>query len=271
MKKFLSIIMAATLFSSLVACGSSKDASKSTDILTKIKEKGELVVATSPDYPPYEFKILEDGKEKIVGFDIAIAEEIAKDLGVKLTISEMDFKGLLVDLNAGKSDIVMAGMSPDEKRREAVDFSEIYYYSEQAILVTSDKKDELNSLESLKGKKVGVQQGSIQEKIANEQIPDADIVPLVKIPNVVLDLKTGKLDAAIIELPVAEGYVKQFSELAISDAKVQNEDGGAAVAIKKGNEPLVDQVNSTLERLEAEDLINQFVIEANDIASNMIE
>lgn len=288
MKKFFSLIVAATLSLSLVACGISDNSTNNSTTeevssegastnntnsgaVVKIKEKGELVMATSPDYPPYEFKIIEDGKEKIVGFDIAIAEEIAKDIGVNLRILELDFNGLLVSLNANKADMVMAGMTPDEERMKAVDFSDIYYLAEQGIIVPANQKDNLNTLEGLAGKKVGVQKGSVQEKIATEQLPNSKIVSLIKLPNIILDLKAGNLDAAIVELPVAEGYVKQYPELAISDAKVIDETGGSAIAIKKGNTDLVEQINSTIKRLEEEGTIDKYVIEANEIVNNMVE
>ncbi len=291
MKKFISLIVAATLSLSLVACGSSQNdtntSSEGTSVesssnandnsqgdggsISKIKEKGELVMATSPDYPPYEFKIIENGKEKVVGFDIAIAEEIAKDMGVNLNVLELDFNGLLVSLNAGKADMVMAGMTPDEERSKAVDFSEIYYLAQQGIMVNADEKDSLNSLESLAGKKIGVQKGSVQEKIAMEQLPDSKIVSLVKLPNIILELKAGNIDAAIVELPVAEGYVKQYPSLALSDAKVVDETGGSAIAVKKGNQDLVDQINATIKRLQEEGLIDQFVIDANNIVDTMVE
>ena len=291
MKKFLSLVIATTLSLSLVACSSSQNTNESSSqstvssenttdgsnesnnnsALAKIKEKGELIMATSPDYPPYEFKIMEDGKEKVVGFDISIAEEIAKDMGVDLRVLELDFNGLLVSLNANKADIVMAGMTPDEGRVKAVDFSEIYYLAEQGIMVSTDNKDSLNTLESLAGKKVGVQKGSVQEKIATEQLPDAKIVSLVKLPNIILELKAGNIDAAIVELPVAEGYVKQYPDLAISDAKVADETGGSAIAIKKGNQDIVEQVNSTIKRLQDEGLIDKYVVEANEIVNNMVQ
>lgn len=292
MKKFLSLIVATALSFSLVACGSSaksettssteatnndnqaSDDTKteaSNDELAKIKEKGEIVMATSPDYPPYEFKIIENGKEKIVGFDIAIAEEIAKDIGVELRISEIDFNGLLPALNAGKADIVMAGMTPDEERSKAVNFSEIYYLAEQGIMVSTENKDTLNTLESFAGKKIGVQKGSVQEKIAMEQMPDSKIVSLVKLPNIILELKSGNIDAAIVELPVANGYVKQYPDLAISDAKVKDETGGSAIAIKKGNDALTEQINSTIKRLQEEGTIDKYVLEANEIVDGLVE
>lgn len=287
MKKFLTFITTALLSLSLVACGNSEQIEQSTTdtttteqsssntqqktALAKIKEKGELVVATSPDYPPYEFKIIENGKEKVVGFDIAIAEEIAKDIGVNLHILELDFSGLLVSLNANKADMVMAGMTPNAERQKAVDFSDIYYIAEQGILVKAENKDNLSSLESFNGKKIGVQKGSIQEKLATEQLPNSKIISLSKLPNIILDLKAGNIDAAIVEIPVAEGYIKQYPDLALSDAKLKDEDGGSAIAIKKDNQDLVDQVNSTLKRLQEDGSIDRFVFEANEIVNSMVE
>lgn len=280
MKKFISLIFLITLILSLSACTNKGDSiiivadkkgNEKNSIIEKIKERGELIVATSPDYPPYEFKIIEDGKEKVVGFDMAIAEEIAKDMGVSLRILELDFNGLLLSLNSGKADMVMAGMTPDEERAKAVDFSNIYYLAEQGILVPTEQKDNLNTLESFAGKKIGVQKGSVQEKIATSQLKDAKIISLVKLPNIILDLKSGKLDAAIVEIPVAEGYVKQYPELSISEAKVIDEEGGSAIAVKKGNEDLVLQINSTIKRLQDEGAINKFVFEANEIVDNMVE
>lgn len=285
MKKIISLVLATALSLSLVACGSSNQnqTTESTSIeqtsnnqssdskVAKIKEKGELVMATSPDYPPYEFKIIEDGKEKVVGFDINIAEEIAKDMGVKLRVLELDFNALLLSLNSDKADIVMAGMTPNEERVKAIDFSEIYYLADQAIVVPADKKDSLNSIEDLKGKKIGVQKGSVQEQLAMQQLKDSKIIPLIKVPNIILDLKAGNLDAAVIELPVAEGYIKQYPELALSDVKIKDEEGGAAIAIKKGNEDLVQQVNSTINRLQEEGLIDEYVRQANDIVNSMVQ
>lgn len=288
MKKFLTFITTTLLSLSLVACGgSSQQTEQSTTettttqqsssntqqgtALAKIKEKGELIVATSPDYPPYEFKIIENGKEKVVGFDIAIAQEIAKDMGVNLHILELDFNGLLVSLNANKADIVMAGMTPDAEREKAVDFSDIYYVAQQGILIKSENKDTLNSLEDFDGKKIGVQKGSIQEKLATEQLTNSKIISLSKLPNIILDLKAGNIDAAIVEIPVAEGYIKQYPDLALSDAKIKDEVGGSAIAIKKGNQDLVNQINSTLKRLEEDGSIDKFVIEANEIVNGMVE
>lgn len=288
MKKFLSLILAAGLTLSLVACGgttpTNNDAQQSTEAnsesesqstdeknssetggIAAIKERGYLAVATSPDYPPYEFKIIEDGKEKTVGFDIAIVEEVAKDLGVELKLIEMGFDGLLLELKSGNADLVMAGLTPDEERAKEVDFSDIYYNATQSVLVRAEDKDTYTTPESLSGKKIGVQLTSVQEKMAKEQIPDANLVSLNKLPNIIMDLNNGNIDAAVVETPVAQGYVAQFPNLAISSVELVDEQGGSAIAIKKGNTELVEEVNQTIKRLQDEGLIDEFVAEANEL------
>lgn len=278
MKKFLLLIISIMAIFSLVACGQKNDENSSTqeaetsqesisssNIIDDIKSKGYISVATSPDYPPYEFKIVEGGKEKIVGFDIAIAKEIAKDLGVDIKIVEMGFDGILLELQSGNVDLAVAGFSPSEERKKAVDFSDIYYNVSQALIARDENVESFTSFESLAGKKVGVQLASIQENLAKNNIPNANIVSLSKLPNIILDLKNGNIDAALVELPVAKGYVEQFPNLKIAPITIYEETGGSAFAIRKGNQELVDAVNATIERLKNEGLIDQFVIEANEL------
>jgi polar amino acid transport system substrate-binding protein len=228
----------------------------------QIKKAGKIVLGTSPDYPPYEFIKEVDGKSTVVGFDIEIAKEIAKDLGVKLEIKEMDFKGLLGALQAGNIDFVLAGMTPDEERKQSVDFSNVYYAAVQKIVIRAVDKDILTSIESLKGKGIGVQKGAIQEKIAAEQLPGSEAKALGKITDIALALQTKKVDAAIIEGPVANSYANANKDLMVSNIALKTEDAGSAVAVKKGNKELVDEVNKTLDRLAKDKAIEKLVSDA---------
>lgn len=267
MKKLLSLILAATLSFSLVACGENNVTSETEqkDALDKILEKKYITVATSPDYAPYEFKIVEDGKEKTVGFDIDIVNEIAKDLGVELKLVETSLKGVLLDLENGSVDLGMAALSPTPEREKTVDFSDIYYTSSQSILIDSKDLDKYKDLESFAEKKIGVQATSIQEEIAKEQISNAKLVILEKLPQIILDLNAGNIDAAIVETPVAKGYVEQFPNLAIAEVSVVNKGDGSAIAIKKGSPKLVEAVNKTIKRLQDEGLIDEFVVNATEL------
>lgn len=240
-------------------------ANQSQSKVDQIKKAGKLVLGTCADYPPYEFHTMKDGKDQIVGFDIEIAKEIAKDLGVQLEIKDMDFDGLIPSLKTGKIDLVISGMTPTAARMKEVDFSKIYLKADQSVIVRAEDKEKFNTLESLAPVKVGAQTSSIQEKIAKEQIKAKKVTSLGKVTELVLSLKTKKVDAIVIEYPVAKAYVAQEKGLALSNVKVQDPDGGSAVGVQKGSKDLVEIVNKTIDRLLSEDKINKFIDAASVI------
>lgn len=201
LKKMIAVVAVATMAISAIGCGSSsKTEGEKTEgaaveqkadggNLSDIKSKGKLVVGTSADYPPYEFHTMANGKDEIVGFDIDIAKEVAKELGVELEVKDMDFDGLLVALQAGKVDMVFAGMTPTDERKENADFSDIYYTATHRFILRSGEEGSVKSFDDLKGKKIGVQKGSIQEGIAKDNFDEANIKSLAKVTDLVLDLK----------------------------------------------------------------------------------
>lgn len=273
LKKLLALSMITLMTAGFAACGK-KDASSvsaSQNKLSeqakveKIKKAGKLVLGTSADYPPYEFHKSINGTDTIVGFDVEIGKEIAKDLGVQLEIKDMDFKGLLNALDAGTIDIVIAGMTPTDERKQSVDFSNIYYTAQQTLVIRTDDKDKIKSIDDLNGMGLGVQKGSIQEDIAKNQLPKSQAKALGKISDIALALKTKKVDAAIIEGPVATSYVNANKDLTISDIKLKTEDSGSAIAVKKGEKDLVDSINKTLDRLSSSKAIEKFVVDANGL------
>jgi arginine/lysine/histidine transporter system substrate-binding protein len=276
LKKVMAISTIAFMTLGFVACGK-KDAAASNTAqasqnktteqtkVDKIKKAGQLIVGTSADYPPYEFHKSISGNDNIVGFDVEIAKEIAKDLGVKLVIKDMDFKGLLNALESGNIDMVLAGMTPTDERKQSVDFSNIYYTATQTLVVRTEDKDKIKSIQDLDGKGLGVQKGSIQEDIAKNQLPKAQPKALGKISDLALALKTKKVDAAIIESPVASSYVNANKDLIISDVKLKTEDAGSAVAVKKGEQDFVDAINKTLDKLKSSKAIDKMVIDANSL------
>ncbi|HHD2752983.1 TPA: ABC transporter substrate-binding protein [Clostridium perfringens] len=265
-KKILSMAVIGGLTLSLAGCGANaaKGENDSNGKITKIKENGKLVVGLSADYAPYEFHIMKDGKDQIVGFDIDIAKEIANDMGVDLEIKEMDFGAIVQSVKSGAIDLGISGLTPDEKRKEAVDFSDIYYEAEQGILINKNNKDSIKSIEDLKGKKVGAQIGSIQAEIANG-IDGADVKLLDNVNTLILELKTGKLDALIVELPVSKIATEVNEELAIADNVIKDSEGGSAIAIQKGNKDLVDQVNATIKKLKDDGKMDQLVNDAIEL------
>ena len=138
-----------------VGCGNNAEKAENNNVLNSIKESGKLVVGLSADYAPYEFHVIEDGQDKIVGFDVSLAEEIADELDVELEIKEMDFDALITALPAGKIDLIISGMNPTEKRKKAVDFSEIYYTANHGILVKAEDVDKYTDFSDLDGLKIG--------------------------------------------------------------------------------------------------------------------
>lgn len=270
LKKFIAISLVMGTMVSFAACGNKENTAKNTEqttqseVMQKIKKNGKLVLGTSADYPPYEFHKSVNGKDEIVGFDIEIAKQIAKDLGVQLEIKDMKFDGLLAALSQGNVDLIVSGMTPTEERKKNVDFSDVYYTAVQTVIERAADKDKLKTADDLKGKKVGVQKGAIQEEIAKKQLPAAQAVALPKISDLVLSLKNNRVDAVILESPVATSNLKANTDLVFSDIKLTTEDVGSAVAVKKGSSDLVKEINKTLARLKADKSIDKFVTDANN-------
>lgn len=270
-KKIVAVLAVTTIAIGLIGCGSTssndkKDGAAKATALDAIKSKGKLVVGTSADYPPYEFHKQVDGKDQIVGFDIDIAKEVAKDLGVELEVNDMSFDGLLVALQAGKVDMVFAGMTPTDERKQNADFSDIYFTASHRFLVRKGEEAGLTKIEDLKGKKIGVQTGSIQADLAKANFDEGDIKSLAKVTDLVLDLKNKKVDAVLVESTVAEINVQNNPDVTIANFEVKDPDGGAAIAMKKDSPELQAAVNKTVKRLQDANQIKQFIENANKLA-----
>ncbi|WP_035986060.1 transporter substrate-binding domain-containing protein [Leptolyngbya sp. KIOST-1] len=220
---------------------------------------GTLTMATSADYPPYEFIETAGGTEEIVGFDIDIARHIATELGYELEITNMDFNGLIPALQAGRADFVMAGMTPTEERRQNVDFSEVYYEARQTIVFPTGGG--ITSPADLEGKTVGVQLGSIQEGLGQdlaETVPGMTLQSLNRINEIIQELNSGRIDAAIIEDTVAEGFLANNPNL---EAVEIPEEGpaGSAIAFPRGSE-LVEDFNRVLAEMESSGLMEELIV-----------
>ena len=283
MKKFLALLMTMAMVLSLAACGGSKEEAPAQTnepaaaeepaepAITTVTE-GKLTVATSPDFAPYEFYAIdESGNAQLAGFDMALAQYIADYLGLELEVVPMDFDGVLAEVTAGNVDLGMAGLSPDPDRMEAMDFSDIYYQGGQSLVVVQENKDKWASLEELNDPSltIGAQLGSIQYDLAEENTPDADIVQLAKVTDVVSELLGGKLDAGYIETVVAESYAKNYPDLYIA-FDVPYEVEGSAVGVVKGNEALLAGVNEAIAAALADGSMDDFVVQANEKASGEI-
>lgn len=235
--------------------------------------KETLTMITSPDYPPYEFYQTQDGERKIVGFDIDIANYIGKELGFKLKIAQSDFNGLIPALQANRADFVMAGMTPTPQRRQNVDFSIIYYEAKDTIVAS--KSSNLTKPEDLSGKIVGVQLGTIQEQNAKqiaEKVPNLQLKQLNKVPELVQEIKAGRIDAAIVEDTVALGFVKANSDLQFNVIPSIENASGSAIAFPKGSQ-LVKPFNNVLRKMknngELERLSKKWFSASTEVSTNL--
>ncbi len=285
MKKLFALLLALAMTASLAACGSKEEApaeeetvdyaSMSIDDLkaaiTTVTE-GSLTVATSPDFAPYEFYAIdENGEPKLAGFDMDLAQYIADYLGLELEVIPMDFDGTIMELQSGNVDLGMAGYSPDPDRADSMDFSDVYITGGQSFVCVESNKDLFPSLEDANNAdySIGAQVGSIQATLAKENTPDADIVELTKVPDIIAELLTGKLDGAFIETMVAESYATQYPELCLA-LEVPYDAEGSVVGVSKGNAALLEGVNRAIAAAKEDGSFDQYVVNAVDLASGEI-
>ncbi|HHA5738201.1 TPA: ABC transporter permease subunit [Staphylococcus aureus] len=228
----------------------------------KIKERGELRVGLSADYAPMEFEHTVNGKTEYAGVDIDLAKKIAKDNNLKLKIVNMSFDSLLGALKTGKIDIIISGMTSTPERKKQVDFSDSYMVTKNIMLVKKDKVNEYKDIKDFNNKKVGAQKGTEQEKIAQTEIENASITSLSRLPDVILALKSGKVEGAVVEKPVAEAYLKQNPKLGISNVKFNEEEKDTVIAVPKDSPKLLSQINKTIKEVKDKGLIDKYMTNA---------
>ena len=224
----------------------------------KVMKSGELVVGLSADYAPYEFHANVDGEDKIVGFDVSIAQKIADDLGVDLKIEELGFDALLGALKTGKIDLVISGMSITPERLKEVDFTDHYFTVNQRVVVRADDKEKYQTVNDFQGVPVGAQKQTTQEELAKTELVGSKTTSLQKIPDIVMNLKNKKIDAAVIEEPVAEAYVERNKDLAFSDVTFENGTKDTAIAIAKGSPVLLEKVNASIKNINDNNLLEGY-------------
>ena len=268
MKKILSLTLALLMVLALSACAAKTETSSDLNTVTP----GVLTVATSPDFAPYEFYAIDDsGTPALAGFDMALAQYIADYLGLELGVVPMDFDGVLMELANKSVDIGLAGLSPDPDREDAMDFSDIYYEGGQSFWTSKDNADKWSDLESLNNPELSVaaQIASIQESLAQENSPDAEYVPLVKVTDIIAELLAGKVDGAYIETAVGETYAVNYPDL-VKVCDVPYDQEGSAVGVSEGNVALLAGVNEAIAAALADGSMSQFVATANEQAAGNI-
>lgn len=238
MKKIITFLLILIILFTLYGCGNDED---------------KIVMVTEAGFAPYEYY----ENNEIVGVDIDIAKEIASYLGKELVIKDVAFDSIINELNSDKADFAAAGMSITESRKKSVDFSIEYVTSKQVIVVRKDY-DKINTLDDLNNKTVSVQLGSVADLWLEEQYPTVKIVTQKKFLTAAEDVKSSKSDCIIMDYLPAQEIVKNNPELVILDIDVFTDK--YAIAVKKGNSELLEQINIVLNNLINEGKIEEYII-----------
>jgi polar amino acid transport system substrate-binding protein len=213
----------------------------------ELVKAGQLTTCTHLPYPPFQSEI--DGK--VQGFDVSLIDLVAKDLGVKQDILDTPFENFKTGafLNSGECDLAAAGMTITEERKKNVDFSDPYFNATQAVLV--DKKSGISSFAGLKGKKLGAQAQTTGEDYAKSK--GLDPVSFESSDAVLNGLRTGQVQAVVIDYPVVQGWLKDKANADAFEV-VDNLDTGEqyGFTVKKGNTKLRAAINKAIEDAKAD-------------------
>lgn len=222
--------------------------SAKADDLEKVKAAGELKIAMSGQYPPFNFV---NERNEVVGFDASIGTAIAERLGVKGTVVTTAWDGIIAGLLANKYDTVVGSMTITPEREKVVDFVGPYYHAGRAVFVTEESP--VKSLEELKGKTLGVTLGETHEKWAREQ-GGWDIRTYKGLPELMMELKSGRVDAIVVDnIPVMVA-IKETGDK-IRKLETPGIEGGSVaigIAIRKGNPELKAAMQKALDDMQAD-------------------
>ncbi len=211
----------------------------------------KLVLVTEAGFAPYEY--YHNGK--IVGVDIDLGREIAKELGMELEIKDVAFDSIITEVKTGKSDIGVAGISYTEERAKEVDFTIDYMESRQVLIVK--KGSDITGPNDIENQRIAVQLGSVADTCLTEDYPDVRIVREKKFLAAIQDLKDNKVDAVVMDEVPAKELVT--SELVILEDPLITDHYG--MIVQKGNTELLDAANKVIERLKKDGKIDDMLLE----------
>ncbi|MBC3517300.1 ABC transporter substrate-binding protein [Neobittarella massiliensis] len=248
MKKLAAMLAACGILLSLAGCGDKDKTFTGKAYEKEIMTPGEIVVGISADYPPYE-SMGTDGK--VEGFDVDMANELAKYMGaegkdVKVTFKNMDFSSIITALQSGQIDVGISAFTYDPERDCL--FSDPYLISEQ--LVVLPKGSTVKSLDELSGKKIGAGTGTTGEKAAKENISGAEVTSPGDYTVMFEALKNGALDAVVCDGQVAKNNAEANGFVIMEEPLVKEEN---SVIVKKGNDELLKEVNEAVKQFKASD------------------
>ena len=216
------------------------------------RSENEIILATEAGFAPYEY--YENGE--IVGVDIDIAREIAKELGKDLIIKDIAFDSIIMEVKTGKSDFAAAGISYTPERARAVAFSDNYAVSKQIAIVKNDGN--ITNIEQIKNKKMAVQLGSVADTYVTETFKKATIVRQKKYLATIQDLEDGKVDVVVMdELPAKEIMIEKPGLRILPESLVEDNYG---IIVKKGNDDLLEVVNRVIKRMQEDGSLKESIL-----------
>ncbi len=256
MKKWTGIVLLLVLaMSALAACGTKEEEKGGK---TGTSETKTLKMGTSADYPPFEF-VDTAVSDEIIGFDIDLAKMVAKELGYEIEIEDMDFNGLIPALQAKSLDMVVAGMDGnDEERKKVIDFSAAYFTATNLVITMTDSN--ITSAEDLKGKKVGTQTASVQEKGAKSLAEQYGytVESRDRVPDLFQEIKSGHLDAIVVADVVANGYIESNKDLSSFELPEEHK-LGLSMAFQKDS-ALTAEFDRVLKELQDKGEVEKLVL-----------
>ena len=236
MKKILCLLLAVCMLCCFAGCGSDNT----------------LTMGTNASFPPYEFV---DDNGDFAGIDVEIAQAIADKLGMELEIKDMAFDSLITAAQNGSVDIVLAGLTVTDERKESVNFSDTYATGVQVIIVKEDSA--IASADDLEGKKIGVQSGTTGDIYCTDDYGQENVKQFDNGALAVAALVNGQVDCVIIDNEPAKNYVKANKGLKILETEYVVED--YAAAISKDNDELLEKVNKAMKELKKDGTIDRII------------
>lgn len=239
--KAATLVLAITMMvCTLTACGGSKGS-------------GTLTFGTNAEFPPFEFVASSGAIGQYDGIDMAIAKQIAEENGMTPAIENMEFESLLVALQNGQIDAVIAGMTVTEERKESADFS-IPYYTATQVMIVKEGSD-IASATDMADKRICVIQGYTGEICVGDM--GYPYESFKKGTDAIMELVNDKCDVVVIDSATAEKYVKDNEGLKIVEDSSAFESEEYAIAVKKGNTELLDKINKSIEKMLSDGTVSE--------------
>lgn len=227
-------------------------AAKEKGALERIKEAGELVMLTNAAFAPFEYL---DADGNVAGVDVELSQAIADEIGVKLTVQDMDFDLIVDAIKNGKGDIGAAGITANDERKKSVDFS-VNYVDTGLFIVVKNDNAEIAGADDLVGKSVGVQTGTTSDLLVSD-IEGVEVVRFKTVAEAAMALGNGQIDSVVCDELPAQDMVNADDTLKILEEPLSVEQ--YAIALNQNDDELTELVNKVIDKLVKEGKIEELI------------